>query len=196
MYYLTTADMWIGVKDGKLCLHAGGTQVSCQLRAEGEFVRRVARPLKQVLVEPMTRSAVRCVVDPLYEEEKRMVVDTIWYPESHVKVPSALVPPHDEIVLPLVNYGDQTVLVKENQPIALLQEATECSDAVGENLPELVRAASIRKTEGAEAGAEASPASQPTLLEFLCDLRDRSIRDSMQLGDEAISWHVKYSKID
>ena len=48
-------------------------------------------------------------------------------PPSYVLVPTALVPAAAEVVIPLINYGAQSVTVGEARPIALLDEAAQLS---------------------------------------------------------------------
>ena len=65
MDYLTTADAWIGVRDGKLHMRAGERQLSCQLRATGSVTTQAGAH--------GTQGVVRCSVDPPYEEEQSAV---------------------------------------------------------------------------------------------------------------------------
>lgn len=186
MDYLAAADALIGARDGKLYMRSGDHIVSCQMRSEGEFVRRVARPLNRVSVAPMTVGMIRCVVDPPYKEEERqtgagMVADVVWCKTTNVRVPSALVPASDEITLPMANYSVNAVTVTENQTLALLQEATECSIAVGELLVERVRVAAVSEPKDDE-----RPRPPRELPEFLTDLRDGCIKDSMQPGEDDV----------
>ena len=56
------------MKEGQLHMNVGGWTLTCQLRSESLMVRRVARPLKWVVVELMMRSTIRCAVEPPYDE--------------------------------------------------------------------------------------------------------------------------------
>ena len=149
MDYLRVADAWIGAKNGQIHMNVKWHMVTCQLRAERQPVRRVAHPVKTVVVQPLTRSAVCCTEEPPFDEpgreSLRAVADMVWYPPSDMRVPEALIPTENEVVIPFVNYGSQAVVVGEARPIALVDEVAELSSEVGEALPQVVRSVSQRQ---------------------------------------------------
>ena len=172
MDYLRVADVWIGAKEGHLNMNVGGHTVSCQLRLERQPIRRVARPVKSVTVQPMTRSTVRCAVEPPYSHGDPggglgAVAETVWCPPAHVRVPAALVPAEDEVFIPLMNYRVQAVTVGELRPIAVLDKAVELSEEVGGRNAEMVLSVGPRSS-GSTASDEAAEAAPPPPFRSSC----------------------------
>ena len=56
-----------------------------------------------------------------------------------MRVPAALVPIRDQVLIPLMNYGMMVVSVDEIQPITLLDEVAELSEEIAWNERGVVR---------------------------------------------------------
>ena len=61
--YLTAADAWVGIREGKLHMKVEDHEVICQLRKEEYHVRLVARPSRESTIKPMSHGVVPCTVE-------------------------------------------------------------------------------------------------------------------------------------
>eukprot|EP00918_Siedleckia_nematoides_P086396 GHVU01190155.1.p1 GENE.GHVU01190155.1~~GHVU01190155.1.p1 ORF type:complete len:192 (+),score=14.10 GHVU01190155.1:1-576(+) len=95
--YLTAADAWVGVREGKLHMKVDGHEVICQLRKEEYRMRKVARPSREATIEPLSHGVVPCTVEnrgPPTVTVKGgfgkptvspgLVMETVWWPPEGI----------------------------------------------------------------------------------------------------------------